>query len=103
MLKQYGFATQRGWRMKRFIRYGVVPIGIFFILLVVTVVLVPVLINVQKFVPAIERQISDATGRSFSLGPDLGVSFFPWLSISFSDMKIGNPPGFSTEESRVYV
>ena len=98
MLKQYGFATQRGWRMKRFIRYGVVPIGIFFILLVVTVILVPVLINVQKFVPAIERQISDATGRSFSLGPDLGVSFFPWLSISFSDMKIGNPPGFSTEE-----
>ena len=84
--------------MKRFIRYGVVPVGIFSILLVVTIILVPVLINVQKFVPEIERQVSDATGRSFSLGPDLGVSFFPWLSISFSDMKIGNPPGFSTEE-----
>lgn len=84
--------------MKRFIRYGVVPVGIFFILLIVTVILVPIMVNVQKFVPAIEKQVSEATGRSFSLGPDLSVSFFPWLSVSFSDMKIGNPPGFLGEE-----
>ncbi len=84
--------------MRRFIRYGIVPVGIFFILLIVTVILVPILINVQKYVPEIERQISKATGRSFSLGPDLGVSFFPWLSISFSDMKIGNPPGFMSDD-----
>ena len=84
--------------MRRFVRYGIVPIGIFFILLIVTVILIPILINVQKYVPEIERQISEATGRSFSLGPDLGVSFFPWLSISFSDMKIGNPPGFLNDD-----
>ncbi|MBU1567501.1 MAG: AsmA family protein [Proteobacteria bacterium] len=84
--------------MKQFIRYGVVPAGIFFILFVVTVILVPILVNVQKFVPGIEQQISEATGREFSLGPDLNVSFFPWLSISFSDLKIGNPPGFQSEE-----
>ncbi len=84
--------------MKRFIRFGVVPAGIFSILLIVTVILIPILLNVQKFVPEIERQVREATGRSFSLGPDLGVSFFPWLSVSFSDMKIGNPPGFQSEE-----
>ncbi len=84
--------------MRRFVRYGVVPVGIFFILLIVTVILIPILINVQKYVPEIEKQVSEATGRSFSLGPDLGVSFFPWLSISFSDMKIGNPPGFMSDD-----
>ncbi len=84
--------------MKRFIRYGVVPAGIFVFLLIVTVILVPILLNVQRFVPEIERQVSEATGRSFSIGPDLGVSFFPWLSVSFSDMKIGNPPGFQSDE-----
>ena len=84
--------------MKRFVRYGIIPVGIFFILLIVTVILIPILINVQKYVPEIERHISEATGRSFSLGPDLGVSFFPWLSISFSDMKIGNPPGFMDDD-----
>lgn len=85
-------------KMKRFIKYGVVPVGIFSILLIVTVVLIPILINVQKYVPEIEKQMSTATGRSFSLGPELGVSFFPWLSISFSDMKIGNPPGFASDD-----
>ncbi len=84
--------------MRRFVRYGVVPVGIFFILLIVTVIFIPILTNVQKYVPELEKQISEATGRSFSLGPDLGVSFFPWLSISFSDMKIGNPPGFLSDE-----
>ena len=84
--------------MRQFVRYGIIPVGIFFILLLVTVVLFPVLINVQKYVPEIEKQVSKATGRSFSLGPDLGVSFFPWLSISFSDMKIGNPPGFPSDD-----
>jgi AsmA protein len=84
--------------MKRFIRYGVVSIGIFFILVMVTVILLPILVNMQKYVPEIEKQVSQATGRQFSLGPDLGMSFFPWLSISFSDMKIGNPPGFLSDE-----
>ncbi len=84
--------------MKKFIKYGVVPVGIFSILLFVTVILIPILINVQKYVPEIEKQVRAATGRSFSLGPELGVSFFPWLSISFSDMKIGNPPGFTSDE-----
>ncbi len=79
-------------------RYGVVPVGIFFILLIVTVFLLPILVNVQKFVPEIEKQLSQATGRSFAFGPDLAVSFFPWLSISFSDMKIGNPPGFLSDD-----
>lgn len=84
--------------MKTFIKYGVVSIGIFFILMVVAVILMPMLVNMQKYVPEIERQVSETTGRTFSLGSDLGVSFFPWLSISFSDMKIGNPPGFVSDE-----
>lgn len=84
--------------MKKFLKYGVVPIAIFSFLLVLTVILLPVLINVQKFVPAIEEKISAATGRRFSLGPELSLSFFPSLTLSFTDMKLGNPPGFLTDE-----
>lgn len=84
--------------MKNFLKYGVVTIAIFSFLLVLTVILLPVLINVQKFVPAIEEKISEATGRRFSLGPEFGLSFFPSLSLSFTGMKLGNPPGFLTDE-----
>lgn len=73
------------------------PIVIFLLLLVVTVVLMPVLMNVQKYVPEIEKRISKASGRSFSIGSDVTVSFFPWLSLSFSDLKLGNPEGFVSD------
>ena len=80
--------------MKKFLKYTVVPAGIFSFLLIVTLILIPVLINIPKYVPEIEKQVRQATGRSFSIGQDLGVSLFPWLSITFSDMHLGNPPGF---------
>lgn len=57
----------------------------------------PVLLNVQRFVPRLEKELSSALGRPFTLGHDLSLSFFPWLSLSFSEMKIGNPPGFSSD------
>jgi uncharacterized protein involved in outer membrane biogenesis len=84
--------------MARFVRYGVVPVGIILVVLTVTAILVPALVNVQRLVPAMEERLSAATGRSFSIGPDLSVSCFPWLSVSFSNLKIGNPPGFSTDD-----
>lgn len=84
--------------MARCIRYGVVPAGIFLVLLTVTAIFVPALVNIQRFVPAIEKRLSAATGRPFSIGPDLGVSCFPWLSVSFSNLEIGNPPGFLTDD-----
>ena len=83
--------------MVKILKYGILPIVIFLFLLVVTVMLMPVLINVQKYVPEIEKSISKASGRPFSIGPDVTVSFFPWLSLTFSDLRLGNPPGFVSD------
>ncbi|OGR19818.1 MAG: hypothetical protein A2X81_09075 [Desulfobacterales bacterium GWB2_56_26] len=83
--------------MNKILKYGIFPIVIFIFLLVVTVMLMPVLINVQRYVPEIEKSISEASGRPFSIGSDVAVSFFPWLSLTFSDLKLGNPPGFVSD------
>ncbi|HBG18193.1 MAG TPA: hypothetical protein DDY32_02675 [Desulfobulbaceae bacterium] len=83
--------------MNKILKYGIFPVVIFIFLLVVTVMLMPVLINVQKYVPEIEKSISKASGRPFSIGSDVAVSFFPWLSLTFSDLKLGNPPGFVSD------
>lgn len=98
MIDMSGVVMSWGRRMRQFLRYGVVPAGIFVILLLVTLILIPVVINVQRFVPEIESLVEERTGRPFSLGPDFNVTFFPSLSLSFSDMKLGNPPGFSSGE-----
>jgi AsmA protein len=86
-----------GLCMKVLFKYGLVPLVVFCLLVSLTLMVAPVLLNVQQFVPRLEKEISRATGRSFTLGHDLSLSFFPWLSLSFSEMKLGNPPGFSNE------
>jgi len=80
--------------MKKILKYGVVPLVVAAFLLSLTLMLLPVLINVQKFLPQIEQQITRTTGRPFSVGSDFGLTFFPWLSVTFSDMRLGNPEGF---------
>ena len=80
--------------MKRFIKYGVISVATFLVLLIATIIVLPVVVNVQKYIPEIETQLSSAAGRPVSIGSDLGLSFFPWLSISLSDLKIGNPKGY---------
>jgi len=85
--------------MKKFLKYGIVPAGTIIFLFVLTVILLPVVIDVQKLVPAFEQRMSKVTGRDFSIGSNVSVSFFPWLSISFSDLELGNPDGFSKEKS----
>ena len=81
--------------MKNIFKYGVVPLVIGAFLLCVTFMLLPTLINVQKFLPQIEKQVSEYTGRPFSVGSDFGLTFFPWLSVTFSDMHLGNNDGES--------
>jgi len=83
--------------MKRFIKYGIVPAAIFLVLLAATIIVLPVVINVQKFIPEIETKLSEAAGRPVSIGPDLGLSLFPWLSVSLSDLKVGNPEGYLSD------
>ena len=80
--------------MKKILKFGVVPVVVIAFLMSITAMLLPVLINVQKFLPQIEKQVTQATGRPFSVGSDFGLTFFPWLSVTFSDMRLGNPEGF---------
>jgi len=80
--------------MKKILKYGVVPAVVVAILMSITAMLLPVLINVQNFLPQIEKQVTRITGRPFNVGSDFGLTFFPWLSVTFSDMRLGNPEGF---------
>jgi AsmA protein len=84
--------------MKRFFKYGFIPVVTAAFLFCITLMLLPVLINVQKFLPQIEKQVSQATGRQFQVGSDFGLTFFPWLSVTFSDLRLGNPGDMDADD-----
>ncbi|MBW2674134.1 MAG: AsmA family protein, partial [Deltaproteobacteria bacterium] len=59
---------------------------------------IPLFVDVQKYKPYIEKQVSQATGCPFSIGGELKLSLFPSAGIALSDLHLGNPPGFTEKD-----
>jgi AsmA protein len=74
-------------------------IGVSLIAVVIAVlILLPMFVNVKQYKPRVEAQVTKATGRAFSLGDDFRLSLFPYASLSFSDLHLGNLPGFQEKD-----
>jgi len=68
------------------------------VLIIAALLIIPMFIDVQKYKPEIEKQVAAATGRPFSIGGELKLSLFPWAGLAFSDLHLGNPPGFKEKD-----
>lgn len=80
--------------MVRFLKRALVTAGILAGLIIGGVVLIPMFVDVGKYLPNIEPMVTRQTGRSFSMGDDIKLSLFPWAGIRLSDLTLGNPEGF---------
>ena len=88
--------------MSKSIKWLLIAVGALVALVLVAIIVIPMLVDVQKYKPQIEEKVSEATGRPFAIGGDLDLSIFPWVGISLSDLHLGNPPGF-TEKNLLSV
>ncbi|MBN1626956.1 MAG: AsmA family protein [Deltaproteobacteria bacterium] len=84
--------------MKKVIKWTGITLGSLILLIILALIIVPFFIDIQKFKPTIEQQVTKATGRPFTIGGDLELSLFPFAGISFSDVHMGNPEGFAEKE-----
>ena len=84
--------------MKSFLKWGAIIIGCFAVVIIAAMLLIPMFVDVQKYKPMLEDKVTEATGRPFSVGDDLRLSLFPWAGVSFSDLRLGNPAGFSEKD-----
>jgi len=63
-------------------------------LLIAAVIIIPKVVDIETYLPAIEKKVTEVTGRPFSMGRDFEVSVFPWVGVLFSDLRMGNPEAF---------
>jgi AsmA protein len=84
--------------MKNAIKWVLILVGILIVLIVSALLIIPLFVDVKQYKPQIEEQVSKATGRPFTLGEDLSLTLFPWAGLSFSDLHLGNPPGFKEKD-----
>jgi len=80
--------------VKKVIKWLMITAGFLGIVVIAMLLLIPVFMDVQKYKPYIERRVSEAVGRPFTMGEELKASLFPWAGINLSDLHLGNPPGF---------
>jgi AsmA protein len=80
--------------MNRTVKWLLIGGGGLLILLIAAIIVIPLLVDVNHYKPQIEAKVQEATGRSFKIGGDIGLSVFPWVGVSLSDLELGNPQGF---------
>jgi AsmA protein len=84
--------------MKKAIKWVLIVGGGLVALVLLSLLIIPQFVDVQQYKPEIEKRVSEATGRPFTLGGDLGLSLFPWVGLSLSDLHLGSPPGFKEKD-----
>ena len=84
--------------MKSFLKWGAIIIGCLVVVIIAALLLIPMFVDVQKYKPVLESKVTEATGRSFSVGDDIQLSLFPWAGVSFSNLRLGNPEGFAEKD-----
>jgi len=84
--------------MNKAIKWGLIICASLVVLIIAVLLIAPAFIDIRDYKPQLEKKVTDATGRPFSVGDDLSLSLFPWAGISFSDLRLGNTSGFSEKE-----
>ena len=84
--------------MNRIVKWLLIGGGGLLILLIAAVILIPLLVDVNRYKPQIEAKVQEATGRSFAIGGDIELSVFPWVGLALSDIRLGSPEGFQEPE-----
>jgi len=84
--------------MKKAIKWLLIVVGALVALVIVALLVIPMFVDVQEYKPEIEKKVSEATGRPFTINGDLKLSLFPWVGLAFSDLHLGNAPGFQEKD-----
>ncbi len=84
--------------MNKALKWGVIIIVSVVVIIIAAILIIPRVVDVQKYKPELEKKIAEASGRPFSVGDDLRFSLFPWAGVSFSDLHLGNVKGFEEKD-----
>jgi AsmA protein len=73
-------------------------VGLFVVLVLAAVIIVPLVVDPNDYRDEIARTVEEDTGRSFEIEGDISLSVFPWLGLEIGRTRLGNPPGFGSED-----
>ncbi len=80
--------------MSKPVKYLLIAAASLVILVVVAIFTITSLVDVNRYKPQIEQLVTEKTGYPLTLGGKISLSLFPWVGLSFTDLRLDNPQGF---------
>ena len=84
--------------MKNALKWALIAVGGVVTLIILILLVLPFFVDAEKYKPLLENKVKEMTGRPFTVGGDVDLSFFPFVGVSFSDLHLGNPPDFDATD-----
>jgi len=84
--------------MKNLLKWLSIVIIVLLVTIIAAVLIIPALIDVNKYKPAIEQKVTEATGREFTFGDEIDISVFPWIGIKLTDLHFANPLDYKKKD-----
>lgn len=94
----HSIQNDEGLEMKSALKWTAVAVVALAVVVIGALLIIPSLIDVNKFKPELERYVSETTGRPMSVDGDARLSLFPWAGVSFTNLKLGNTPAFTEKD-----
>jgi AsmA protein len=84
--------------MKATLKWAGLAVVCLVVVVIAAMLIIPAFVDVKQFKAPLEKYLSTVSGRPVSVGDDVRLSLFPWAGVSFSDLKVGNPPAFAEKD-----
>jgi AsmA protein len=84
--------------MKTTLKWAALAVGCLGVVVIAALLIMPAFVDVKQFKAPLEKYLGEVSGRPVSVGDDVRLSLFPWAGVSFSDLRLGNTPGFVEKE-----
>ena len=81
--------------MKTVLKWVGLAVVCLVVIVIAALLIIPRFIDAKHFREPLQKMVSEASGRPFSVGDDVRLSLFPWAGVSFSNLRLGNPAGFA--------
>ncbi len=83
--------------MKKLLKWLIRIVLTVVVLIVLAAVILPMVIDPNDYKQEIEGKIFDKIGRQVHLNGDIGWKVFPWLALTFNEVKVENEKGFKDD------
>lgn len=84
--------------MKSALKWTTVVAAALIVVVIGALLIIPNFIDAGRYKPEIAKYVLEATGRTLDLEGDVRLSLFPWAGLTFSDLRMGNPPAFTEKD-----